>query len=135
MMQQLLSNPSAYWFDNSVTQAWTPFTSTSDASWTQHRGIRVLVRGDRTQPESLTGAAYTPNAVTLDMTGTLNTGNQSIVIPIDYSVVANPYPSAVDIGTRLNTTTNIGTQYWVWDANAGSISRCLCYKTYQWRSL
>lgn len=42
------------------------------------------------------------------MTGTLNTGNQSIVIPIDYSVVANPYPSAVDIGTRLNTTTNIG---------------------------
>lgn len=30
---------------------------TSYASWTQHRGIRVLVRGDRTQPESLTGAA------------------------------------------------------------------------------
>jgi hypothetical protein len=113
------SSPSAYWFDNSVTQAWTAFTSTSDASWTQHRGIRVLVRGDRTQPESLTGAAYTPNAVTLDMTGTLNTGNQSVVIPIDYSVVANPYPSAVDIGTRLNATTNIGTQYWVWDANAG----------------
>jgi hypothetical protein len=51
------SSPSAYWFHNSVTQAWTAFTSTSDASWTQHRGIRVLVRGDRTQPESLTGAA------------------------------------------------------------------------------
>jgi uncharacterized membrane protein len=67
-----------------------------------------LVRGDRTQPESLTGAAY-PNAVTLDMTGALNTGNQSVVIPIDYSVVANPYPSKVDIGTRLNATTNIGT--------------------------
>jgi hypothetical protein len=51
----------------------------ADASWTQYAGTRVLVRGDRTQADALTGVAYTPNAVTLDMTGAVNTGNQNII--------------------------------------------------------
>ena len=111
------NSPSAFWFSNPST--WTAFTSTSDASWSQYRGIRVLVRGDRTQANSLTGVAYTPNAVTLDLTGTLNTSAQNIVLPAGYSVVSNPYPSPVNVGARLNATTNIGTQFWFWDANAG----------------
>jgi hypothetical protein len=114
-------SPSSYWFDNGAAQAWTAFTSTSDASWTQYRGIRVLVRGDRSQPTALTGGNPTPNAVTLDMTGTLNTGDQIITIPTGYSVIGNPYPSPLNIGTKLDALTApvIGTQYWLWDANAG----------------
>ncbi len=111
------NSPSAFWFSNPST--WTAFTSTSDASWSQYRGIRVLVRGDRNQPTALTGGNPSPNPVTLDMTGTLNTGAQNVVLPAGFSVVSNPYPSPVNVGARLNATTNIGTQFWFWDANAG----------------
>ncbi len=111
-------SPSSYWFDN-ATQIWKAFTSTSDASWTQYRGIRVLVRGDRNQPTALTGGNPTPNAVTLDITGTVNSGNQTISLPTGYSVLGNPYPSPVNLGARLSATPNIGTQFWYWDAQAG----------------
>jgi|GEM_PF-1257355 len=116
------NNPSAYWFDNTATApgAWTAFTSTADNSWTQYRGIRVLVRGDRTQTGTLTGSNVAPNAVTLDFTGTVNTGDKNISVPTAgaYHLVSNPYPSPTDIGTVVDATANIGTQYWVWDANA-----------------
>ncbi len=121
-------NPSAFWFKNS-NQTWTAFTSTSDASWTQYTGMRALVRGNRSQPTSLTGGNPTPNAVTLDMTGALNTGAQTIAVPTGYSVVSNPYPSPVDIGTRLNATANIGASYYVWDANAGPSAGAYVTKT------
>jgi hypothetical protein len=113
------NNPSSFWFNN-ATQTWDPFTSSLDASWNQFKAIRTLVRGDRTQTTTLTsGTPPTPNAVTLDVEGTINTGNQNIAVPLGYSVLSNPYPSPVDLGTRLNATANIGTQYWVWDANGG----------------
>jgi hypothetical protein len=117
------NNPSSYWFDNltGATGTWTAFThGSTDNSWTQYRGIRALVRGDRTQTGTLDGTNPTPNAVTIDMTGTLNTGNQNISVPTagSYHLVGNPYPSPVDIGTVFDATTNRGTQYWVWDANA-----------------
>ncbi len=110
---------SSFWFSNPL-QAWTAFTTTGDASWTQYRGIRVLVRGDRTQTTTITSATPpAPLAVTLDMTGTLNTGAQNVSVPTGFSVLGNPYPSPVDLGTRLSATANIGTQFWYWDANAG----------------
>jgi hypothetical protein len=109
---------SSFWFDN-ASQTWKAFTTTSDASWTKWSGIRVLVRGDRTQGTSITGGNPTPNAVTLDMSGAINTGLQTIPVPTGYSVLGNPYPSPVDLGTRLDATANIGTTYWVWDANGG----------------
>ena len=112
------NNPSAFWFNN-TTQLWTPFTSTTDASWTQFTGIRTLIRGDRIQSTSLTGGNPTPNAVTLDMSGSLNVGIQNIALPVGYSVIGNPYPSPVNIGARLNATANIGTTYYVWNANGG----------------
>jgi hypothetical protein len=62
------------------TNNWKDFMTATDASWTQYAGTRVLVRGDRTQADALTGVAYTPNAVTLDMTGAVNTGNQNIAL-------------------------------------------------------
>jgi 6-phosphogluconolactonase (cycloisomerase 2 family) len=115
------NNPSTYWFNNG-TQNWTAFTSATDASWAQYRGIRVLIRGDRNQPTALTSSTIIPNEVTLDMTGTVNIGNQNVPVPTGYSVISNPYPSTVNIGQRLFNTANIGTQYWVWDANAGPIA-------------
>jgi hypothetical protein len=115
------NNPSAYWYDNTATTpgTWTAFTSTSDNNWAQYRGARVLVRGDRTQTTTLTGANPTPLPVTLDMTGTFNTGNANIALPTSnaYHFISNPYPSPTDIGTVVDATTNIGTLYWVWKAS------------------
>jgi hypothetical protein len=115
------NSPSAFWFNN-ATNAWTAFTSTSDASWTQYRGIRTLVRGTRAQTATLTGGAELPNAVTLDASGTLNTGATNVSVPTagNYHVVGNPYPSPTNIGAVIDATASIGTQYWVWDANAST---------------
>ena len=111
--------PSSYWFDQ-TTNGWKAFMTAADASWTQYAGTRVLVRGDRTQADALTGVAYTPLAVTLDMTGAVNSGNQNIAVSNagNFHLVSNPYPSPVNIGTVVDATANIGTTYWVWDANA-----------------
>ena len=113
------NNPSSFWF-NTSTQAWTAFTSTSDNNFAQHKGIRVLIRGDRNQPTALTGGAPTPNAVTIDMTGTPNTGAQSMSsLATGFHVLGNPYPSPTDIGTVINAQAGtLGVNYWVWDANA-----------------
>lgn len=115
----LTNNPSAFWYNN-VSAAWTAFTSTSDNSWTPYRGVRILVRGDRTQTATLTGGADVPNAVTLDLAGTINTGAVNIPLATanGYHIISNPYPSPVDIGTVIGATANIGAVYWVWDANA-----------------
>jgi hypothetical protein len=112
--------PSSYWFDN-TTNGWKAFMTATDASWTQYKGVRVLVRGDRTQTTTLTSATPpTPNAVTLDVTGVVNTGNVNINVPTvgNYHLISNPYPSPVNIGAVIDATANIGVTYWVWDANA-----------------
>ncbi len=114
------NNPSAFWYDNTAATPgiWTAFTSTSDNSWAQYRGARLLVRGDRTQTSTLTGANPTPLPVTLNMTGPLNIGNANIALPnaTAYHFIGNPYPSPTDIGTVVDATANIGTLYWVWKA-------------------
>lgn len=125
------NNPSAYYYDpiigNGSTTSnpgWTAFTSTNGSGgngWNQYQGIRLLVRG--TPGQGLTGSAYTPAATTISYTGTINTGTQSVFIlkgsNSGYNLVSNPFPSQID----LNLTTrggNIGTSFWVWNANQGT---------------
>ena len=115
------NSPSSFWF-NASTNSWVDFSPATDASWTQYAGTRILVRGDRTQTENLGATPSTPLAVTLDITGVVNTGNQNIAVSNagNFHLVSNPYPSPTDIGTVIDATANIGTMYWVWDANAVS---------------
>jgi hypothetical protein len=113
------SNPSAFGFvesnDDGVTgpnnnAGWLPFTSGNSVSTlAQGKGMRVLVRGSKGQAGSLTGGAYTPNAVTISMTGNLQQGN--FVQPLDFSsiskgwnLISNPYASNIDWTnvTRIN---------------------------------
>ncbi len=121
----LLQNPSAFWFNDAAAApgAWTAFThATTDNNWKQFGGARVLVRGDRTQTTSLTTTGVTPNDVTLDVSGVLNTGDANINLTNanNYHFVGNPYPSPVDIGTVINGAADIGTQYWLWDPRAST---------------
>lgn len=125
------NNPSSYWYDVTTANGsstndigWTAFTNTNGSganSWDQYEGIRVLVRG--AIGEGLTSAAYTPSAVTLDMTGTVNQGTQTISRTkgsgTTYALVGNPFPSPVNMDA-LSFTGGIGTNFYVWNAQQGT---------------
>jgi hypothetical protein len=115
---------SSFWYDSGESGfgAWKAFTSSTDNNWASSRGVRVLIRGDRTQTATLAGSPPAPNPVTLDVTGTIHTGSVGISLPAadKYFFVGNPYPSPVDIGTVIDATSNIGTQYWAWDPQAST---------------
>ena len=124
------NNPSAFWFNTASgdlstignNPGWTAFTHTNglgNNAWAATQGIRVLVRGSKGQ--GLNGGTYTPSPVTLNMTGTINTGNQSVNLKGGFNLVGNPYPSPVEIGNRIAATANItGSTFWIWDATAAT---------------
>ena len=122
------NNPSSYWYDVSTANGsssndpgWTAFTSASTNSWDQYEGIRVLVRGAKT--EGLTSGAYTPSAVTLDMSGAVNQGTQSISVTkgsgTTYALVGNPFPSPVSMDATSKTA-GIGSNFYIWSAQQGT---------------
>lgn len=128
------NQPSGYWYDPTVGNqtttpdpGWVEFTSTSPSltanRFRRYQGIRLLMRGVKGQ--GLDGAAYTPSANTIRMFGTLNTGNQNVPmtkgsnVNREFNLVANPYPSPVDIGTVIKSAFDAGrltnNKFWVWN--------------------
>jgi hypothetical protein len=78
-------------------------------------GYRVFVRGDRSDPNRLSGTNTTQNAVTLDLVGPVNTGN--ITMPVTYTnqsglandgwnLVGNPYPSDYNWNAYYDAASN-----------------------------
>lgn len=120
------NNPSAYYFDvtagNNSTSGnnpgWTAYTASS--SWAQYQVMRVLLRGAK--GEGLTTAPYTPSAVTIDLTGVPNQGD--ITVPLtkgsssDFVLVGNPFASQVNMDAL--TSSNVGSSFYIWDANQGT---------------
>lgn len=110
----LSNQASVYYYDETNTQpdvdsGWVAQTnstsSLSNVSLPAGKGYRVFVRGDRSSTGRLDGSIITQNAVTLDLQGTVNTGN--ISMPVSYTssgdgtadgwvLLGNPYPSAYD---------------------------------------
>lgn len=121
------NNPSAFSFNTANANGnatndggWTALNDTSTANWNIATGIRVLVRGTKAQTGTLNGTNNNPTAVTLDMTGTINSGpiNVNLVTggtgaTAGFNLVGNPYPSPVNIGSVLNAATNIGSTIYV----------------------
>lgn len=133
------NNPSAFWYDVATANGsstndigWTAFTSASTSSWDQYEALRVLVRG--AIGEGLTSAAYTPSAVTLDMSGAVNQGTQTISrtkgSSTAYALVGNPFPSPVNMDA-LSFTGGIGSNFYVWNAQQGTKGG---YTTYSYGS-
>jgi hypothetical protein len=129
------NNPSAFSFTTanadggSPTDAgWAAFTSATTSSWAQGQGIRVLVRGTKGQTGTLDGTNASPNAVTLDMSGVINTGNVSVNLvtggsnaTAGFNLVGNPYPSPVDIGAVLTAAgSNVGSSFYLRNPQTGS---------------
>jgi hypothetical protein len=105
------NSPSAFTFtesaDNSITgnannAGWKAFTSGSSVSTIPvGQGIRVLIRGSKGQVGSLTGGSYTPDPVTISMTGPLMQGSllqglSRTSSAKGWNLVSNPYACNVD---------------------------------------
>ncbi|MES2560956.1 MAG: T9SS type A sorting domain-containing protein [Bacteroidota bacterium] len=101
--------PSVYYYDESIpgdnnTNGWVAATNTNLAL-TPGKGFRVFIRGDRSDPNVLTGTTGTQAAVTMNVINPVNTGN--VTMPVSFtssgnasydgwSFVGNPYPSPID---------------------------------------
>ncbi len=128
------NNPSAYYFNtanadgNTTNDAgWNAFLDDSTSNWKAGQGIRVMIRGRRNQSNTLNGYDTIPKAVTIDMTGKVNFGADTIKLvtggtgsTANFNLVGNPYPSPVDIGAVLNAATNIGSSIYLRNPHTGS---------------
>lgn len=120
--------PSAFYFDvdsadNSTTgnnPGWKDFTSTYPPYWDKCEMARVFVRGSKWQ--GLDATPYTPNAVTIDMTGTVNQGDQFVGFGkgsnSNYVIVGNPFASAVNLRTVSRYA--CASSFCVWDPSQGT---------------
>ncbi len=125
------NNPSAYYFDvaaadntsSGLNPGWTDFANTTSNSWAKASPALIYIRGAKT--EGIDGNAYTPSAVTLDMSGSINTGTQTISLTkgsnSTFVTVGNPYPSPIQMQSITSAKrSNVSSTYWVFDANLGA---------------
>lgn len=140
------NNPSVYTYNETTTgtsgTGWTAATNISNAI-TAGLGYRLFIRGDRSDPNRLTGVNNTQNEVTMNLVGTVNTGD--ISLPVTYTntgsinddgwnLVGNPYPCQYDWdafyhagnagGYSGTNYSNIEPTFFIWDATSNS------YKSY-----
>ena len=137
--------PSVYFYDETVAGSlnygWaTP--ATTSASLVVGKGYRVYVRGDRSTLNRLNGTDNSQNAVTMNLIGTVNTGD--ITMPVTYTnngsstddgwnLLGNPYPSQFDwhafwnagnSGYNGTNYSNINSVIYIFDVSANA------YKAY-----
>jgi hypothetical protein len=125
------NNPSAYYFDiyaadntsSGLNPGWTDIANTTKSYWAKATPALIYIRGAK--GEGINGTAYTPSAVTLDMTGTINTGTQSITLTkgsnSTFVTVGNPYPSPIQMKSISSAKrSNVNSTYWVFDSNLGA---------------
>ena len=128
------NNPSAYYFntqnangDATNDAGWKAFLDDTTSNWKAGQGIRIMIRGKRNQSNTLNGFDTIPKAVTIDMTGVVNFGADTIKLvtggtgsTAGFNLVGNPYPSPVDIGAVLNAATNIGSSIYLRNPHTGN---------------
>ena len=97
------NTPSAYYYDNTTDQ-WAAYTSTLQ-NWNKLQGLLLFVRGNKGEglngPENADAysASNGPSAITLNLTGKINTGNVNYTTGSNatWNFVGNPYPAPIDI--------------------------------------
>jgi hypothetical protein len=127
------NNPSMFTYNNNAPSGsgWTAITNTNATNLTAGVGYRMLVRGDRNVNLTVASQDNMNAAITLSATGTLKTGtvalsssstpainNTANTTTADYSLVGNPYQSAVD--WNAVTKSGIDATYYAWDPNMGT---------------
>jgi hypothetical protein len=127
------NNPSMYTYNNLVASGtgWTAIANTNATNLITGVGYRVLIRGDRNVNLTVASQDDMNAATTLSATGTLKTGevvlsssttpainNTSNTTTNGFSLVGNPYQSAVD--WHLVSKAGIEDTYYAWAPNLGS---------------
>ena len=107
------SNPSLKVYDNAtdniIAITNVPGTHTPIANYP---GYFAFIWGNRST--NLFGGTVVATPTTLRMKGEIKTGNQVVSVnPFKYTVLGNPYPSAIDFG--LLTKNNVRDAFYAWD--------------------
>ena len=97
-----------------------------------YTGYLVYIRGDRSIDLSL-GNNAPVTSTTLRMKGDIKTGKQtSTVNALGFTVLGNPYPSAIDFATL--TRTNVKNSFYIWDPKLTGSNGLGAYVTVSWNS-
>lgn len=125
------TTPAASWYDyrlgndsTGFASGWVPFTGTQASQgneWEPFSGIRLLANRQ--------GLASDKKYTQLLFTGPVHTGQLEYELPGSYQgnyhVLANPYPSAIDLG-KLSKAAAIGNCFWIWNAQQGHAGGYSC---------
>ena len=115
------NNASLFTFDN-IGGTWGAITNTLTTNLTAGTPYRLLVRGDRTIDQTSNSAV--PNITTLRSTGTIKTGNVSVIglstVAGKNNFIGNPYQAAVDMNAVMAASSNVNPNfYYMWDPTLG----------------
>ena len=119
------TNNASFYLFNDYLQSWENLPSTNSTNLTIGTGLRVFVRGNRTQGcELLTSTPPDPQHVVLSATGNLHVGNINIPCAKEahqFTFIGNPYQSTID-WTNINLAkTNLLPTIYGWKFDASSI--------------
>jgi hypothetical protein len=118
------SNSSVMYYEESATRGWKSITNPTNA-WSAGKGALVFFRGDRTQTSSLTNTNVAPNSFALDYSGSINSGDVTVVLDFSssglagdqgWNLIGNPYPSQID-WANVNRSVNTDSYYYILNPN------------------
>lgn len=97
-----------------------------------YTGYMVYIRGDR-GINLMDGVNAAITKTTLRVKGTVNTGNKTYPVnAAGFTVLGNPYPSAIDFQTL--TRTNVRNTFYIWDPRLAGSQGLGGYVTASWNS-
>lgn len=130
---QGLTNSTTIKVFNNVTGNFTALPATgTNTPITNYQGYFLYVRGDRSI-NLLQGAAAATTVATLRMKGLVNTGSQtSGVNATGYTILGNPFPSAIDFETL--TRSNVKNSFYVWDPKLSGNFGLGGFVTFSWNN-
>ena len=136
-------NASAF---NYLTGVWTGYTSNTGL-WNTNEALFLFVRGTPGQGIGVTSGGYTPNAPTLQLTGTVNTGNLDYTVKAassfsaagaeGWNAIGNPYPAPIDVNSIGNITAPGGTgaSIYLWNTSKQSTAEGVASGGYDYYTL
>ncbi|KAI9438863.1 pectin lyase fold/virulence factor [Russula earlei] len=136
-------NASAF---NYITGVWTGYTNNTDL-WNKNEALFLFVRGTPGQGIGVTSGGYTPNPVTLQLTGPVNTGNLDYTVKAassfsgagaqGWNAIGNPYPAPIDVNSIGNITAPGGTgaSIYLWNTSKQSTAEGVASGGYDYYTL
>jgi hypothetical protein len=127
----ITGQPSLYLYNQSTT-AWDVISNTNVNTLNAKTGYLLYIRGDRTIDLNSVSVPLPSNNTTLRTTGTVLTGTQTfsgLAGNNGFSLITNPYPSAINWASIYAASTGLTQFYTYWDPNMGTRGAYVTVKT------